>query len=263
MIQLSLSLLARIAGAVLLCPPDIIEQSLPMVAPLPLSMPELQRRQTVDRLLQECWGSGDGFEVQLSDEWIVNGGSFLEEEEVKIEAQIRPSTYGEITPLGVRQLFHHMGMTSPIRKTDMAFIDLGSGAGKLVAQAYLELKHLKYAVGVELAPSRHEAALVAKSKLSHRLASNEEITPSSKLEFIEGDLFQTNLSDATHIYVSSLCFTQEMMQQLEEKLKSEACNVECVASLKRFSDMGKPSIEYVEMSWTKPNGSPVYFYTRN
>jgi hypothetical protein len=132
----------------LLCPPDVIERSLPMVAPLPLSMPELEQRQIIDRLLQECWGSDDGFEVSLSDEWIVNGGSFLEEEEaVKVEAHIRPSTYGEITPPGVWQLFHHMGMTSPKRKTNIAFVDLGSGAGKLVAQAYLELKHLKHAVG--------------------------------------------------------------------------------------------------------------------
>ena len=40
------------------------------------------------------------------------------------------------------------------------FVDLGSGAGKLVAQARLELppERLARAVGVELSPSRHNLA---------------------------------------------------------------------------------------------------------
>ena len=51
----------------------------------------------------------------------------------------RSSAYGEATSLGARQLFRHMGMTDdpldPNPSTDaVVFFDLGSGAGRLVAQ---------------------------------------------------------------------------------------------------------------------------------
>jgi hypothetical protein len=254
------NLVARIAGAILLCPPDVIESTLPMIAPLPSSLEELRHRQAVDQILEKCWGTGDGFEVQLADEWIVNGGS-LEGPEL-----YRPSTYGEVTSLGARQLFDRMGMTTPTTETsDVFFMDLGSGAGKLVAQANLELKRPKRTVGVELAPSRHQAALEARNKLFtisyESLSLNRPL--SSTLEFIEGDLLQADISQATHIYVSSLCFTTNMMRQLEEKLKTQASNLKCVASLQPFPGMGKANVIYIEMSWTKPNGSPVYFYTPN
>ena len=250
------NLLARIAGAVLLCPPDVIERSLPMVAPLPSSFSELRHRQIVDQILEECWGVGDGFEIQLNDEWIVNGDL------INGPDLYRPSTYGEITPLGARQLFAQMGMTATL--SEVFFIDLGSGAGKLVAQANLELKHLKRAVGVELAPSRHQAALTAQTKLLKKASSLSLDRPlSSKLELIEADLLQANFSQATHIYVSSLCFTADMMKQLEKKLKTEAPKLECVASLQKFQGMGKAMVSFIEMSWTKPTGSTVYFYRPN
>ena len=57
-----------------------------------------------------------------------------------------PSTYGEVTTLGARQLFYYMGMTTkerdhpPTHQPDtIVFCDLGMGRGKLVVQAFLEL----------------------------------------------------------------------------------------------------------------------------
>ena len=48
----------------------------------------------------------------------------------------RPSAYGEVTPQGARRLFAAMGLRpQEIANADAMFFDLGSGAGRLVAQA--------------------------------------------------------------------------------------------------------------------------------
>jgi len=240
---------------------------------------------------------------------------------------MKPSTYGEITPLGVRQLFGVMGL---LDRTDTAnaadssaahFVDLGSGTGKLVGQAVLELSStLGRATGVELSPSRHASAIRAKEALIewlHREHPNDgdrsDSTPSTrsstissisvspsekafdageildKLELIEGDLFDVDLSTATHIYVASLCFPDNLMLRLEETLSQRiarqkqqqqqqqqdqvhngndnttgrVANLQWVATLRKFpNDLGgiHPIIRFMEMSWTSPLGCAVYLY---
>jgi hypothetical protein len=87
------------------------------------------------------------------------------------------------------------------------------------------------------------------------------------VQFCEGDLFALEISEATHVYASSLCFTNVMMAGLADKLQAEAPNLQCVATLQKFPpdslfDITYPAMEFVEMSWTKARGEgcPVYFY---
>ena len=205
---------------------------------------------------------------------------------------MKPSTYGEITTLGTRQLFGAMGLldgnpnTSPV----CHFVDLGSGAGKLVGQAVLELsdKTIQRATGIELSSSRHQAALSAKRSLLEWVenAKKSENTSTlsidaneieTKMELIEGDLFDVDLSTATHIYVASLCFPDTLMLQLEEMLLQRIArqrgiseknietisNLQWVATLRPFpNDLGgiRPIVRFMEMSWTSPLGSAVYMY---
>jgi hypothetical protein len=281
---------------------------------------------------------------------------------------MKPSTYGEITPLGARQLFGAMGLFDYNRNRcryrksqhsnsdaddadddggDSAhFYDLGSGTGKLVAQAVLELSSpmlgkttLKKATGIELSPSRHKSAIQSKQNTLNTLCNTKELKSLSsssssssgqqyeynmynatgnniindnnndKLELIQGDLFDIDLSTATHIYIASLCFPDNLMLKLEERLMTLITSVakqqqqqdrdneddddnngekddtittpaakrsrtkkqkqqqkqqlQCIATLRKFpNDLGgiKPTIRYMEMSWTSPLGSAVYLY---
>lgn len=223
---------------------------------------------------------------------------------------MKPSTYGEITPLGARQLFGAMGLletdnfSSPSPKNNKSnnhhpsafhFFDLGSGTGKLVDQAVLEAS-IERATGVELSPSRHESAIQAKYALIERLQrqgttnNNQPISSErytnviNKLELIESDLFDVDLSTATHIYVASLCFPDNLMLRLEERLRQRVTQqreqehdgsdnndkddtvvtkLQWVATLRQFpNDLGgiKPIIRFMEMSWTSPLGCAVYLY---
>ena len=301
-----------------------------MIAPFPGTIQEFQNRIEVDKILEECWKNSDaGYEVQPSDEWIVNnqlqqqrGGDYydilenesFDESSTAMTARRRPSTYGEITPLGARQLFGAMGLLDCPRiqlqqsrehKRPVHFFDLGSGTGKLVGQVVLELPpgNIERATGIELSPSRHESAVQAKGVLQRLLGtefrserfrfdrddrmkavslSEETINrfSSDNLELLQGDLFEVDLSTATHIYVASLCFPQNLMVRLEEKLQllrqqqlekqrdqphggAGESELQWVASLQPFpNNLGgiRPIVRFMEMSWTKPFGSAVYLY---
>jgi hypothetical protein len=294
--------------------------------------------------------------------------SIMMKDRKKTTMIMKPSTYGEITPLGARQLFGAMGLydynryrkgqhfDSDADDDDGAhFYDLGSGTGKLVAQAVLELSSpllgkttLKKATGIELSPSRHQAAIQSKQNTVNTLCNTKKLKSlfssssssssrqqyeyniynatanniindnnNNKLELIQGDLFDIDLSTATHIYIASLCFPDNLMLKLEERLmtlltsiskqqqqqqqhedrdrddendndnsgerddtitdpatkrsrtkkqkqqQQQQQQLQCIATLRKFpNDLGgiKPTINYMEMSWTSPLGSAVYLY---
>lgn len=317
-------LIAQVLGAILLCPSDVIERWVPMMAPFPSTWEEVQHRKTVNKILEVCWNNPDaGYEIQPTDELIVNNsqeqeqmkqrgatGSFFRCEqddasEVAVDDNIapmvEPATYGEITPLGARQLFGAMGLhgASSRNYPPAHFFDLGSGTGKLVGQAILELPAdtIESATGIELSPSRHECAMRAKEALLQCRAKHydhdrfmtydycNDIV--NKLEFLQADLFEVDISSATHIYIASLCFPDTLLFRLERKLiqilsrqakqqqdkddvigahvgvQNNPSRLEWVATLRRFpSDLGgiRPTIRFMEMSWTKPMGCIVYLY---
>lgn len=194
---------------------------------------------------------------------------------------------------GARQLFYHMGLTDmkEHEKQSYQFFDLGSGGGRLVIQSHLELPSLYKSVGIELSPSRHKIALQTWTELVEsgdalRIrkmaeqswgAKSDRNNNKSTVELHEGDLFKLDISQATHIYVSSLCFTEDMLERLVGKIEREGTSLQVVASLrtlpllddndedriKRVVLGDSPWMEFVEMSWTKARGDgcPVYFYS--
>lgn len=344
---------AQLLGAVLLCPPDTVERCLPMMAPFPRDVDEFNYRKWVDRVLYESYREDEdcGYHVQWGDEWIVNhqngyhqwgimdDDAMVAGEEVDVKGDgattfaagktlsltssskdggtasvMKPSTYGEITSVGVRQLMGAMGLTSsPYHRpeesdvvddcpTAIHFFDLGSGAGKLVCQMALELaahagsddsrlpRPTVTTTGVELSPSRHEAAVRAKEALLSRLHTEQRMggrqpslsPPWSVVELVHHNFLEADLSTATHVYVASLCFPPALMEALEDKLVRHAPRLQCVATLQRFpNDLsstpvptpldGKdrpppsrrshlPTSHYVEMSWTAPFGCAVHVY---
>jgi hypothetical protein len=267
-------LVAQVFSSLLQCPPDVMERYLPMMAPLPSSMEELRRRHIMESILHEAFDKypNAGYEIQLMDEWTLNGHHFVEKK--ILEHNLDPSTYGEITTVGTRQLLHAMDLFNSRNDGDIHFFDLGSGVGKLVTQTAMEVEEKTRTVkatGVELSPTRHETAIqrqkrlqqLQRESLGDNAISFKLLTlATTSVELIQEDLLQIDLSTATHVYVASLCFPPSLMQQLEDKLLQQSTKLKCVASLKRFPhDLGRsPFVMHMEMSWTKPYGCPVYIY---
>ena len=171
----------------------------------------------------------------------------------------RPSAYGEVTYAGARGLFAAMGLQA--RGRPASFMDLGSGAGRLVAQAWLELPDLQRAIGVELAPTRHAAAMRAWERLE---AAPQTASREGSPEFWLGSMLEADLSCATHVYVASLCMGDSLLDQLWSRLLTQAPTLEVVASLREFRTAKVPPDDKVEveMTWTPKGGrgSPVFIY---
>jgi len=202
---------------------------------------------------------------------------------------------------GARQLFNHMGLSAPkSRNIDngipkLQFFDLGSGGGRLVLQSHLELPSVCRSVGIELSPTRHEIAMRRMNKLvvSGTVDRIRELAykswgwetgscSSSVIDLIEGDLFELDITKATHMYLSSLCFSESMLERIVDKIETEGFSLQIVASLRllplrksgdrseekdtpdnlRVVRLGEnPWMEFIEMSWTRGDGCPVYFYS--
>lgn len=177
-----------------------------------------------------------------------------------------------------------MGLyANSINSRDFQFFDLGSGGGRLVIQSYLELPSVIRSVGIELSSIRHQ---IATNRLGE-LKSNGELERirqfactsqgirnefETTIDLYEGDLFQLDISKATHIYLSSLCFSDDMLNRLVDKIETEGISLQFVASLRllplsqnkrgRVAKLGdKPWQEFIEMTWNRGDGCPVYFYS--
>ncbi|KAL7540126.1 hypothetical protein ACHAXR_010943 [Thalassiosira sp. AJA248-18] len=324
-----MNLAIRIAAAVLSVPPDVLapmvrltllypillsskahhfasQHKVPMMAPPPRNALEFDLRNEVDGALSGRCSSADGsaplFAISREEVNFVNCNSGLPhaEEAFRSENDIPDaSTYGEITSLGARQLFHHMGLTKNTANANMnskpnyQFFDLGSGGGRLVLQSHLELPSVFKSVGIELSPSRHNIAVqtwenlvesgdaLRIRKLAERSWGMKTDSDISTVKLHEGDLFELDISQATHLYLASLCFSEDMLERLVDKIAREGTSLQIVASLrvlpllqdgkvqtdeakiKHVSLGSDPWMEFVEMSWTKARGDgcPVYFYS--
>lgn len=265
-------------AASIMCVPSEVFTTPPMIDPNPPSTPhEFERRKKITSLLSRGWSPTDGFQIPVEET------DDLDDLMGSEGIGQRPSTYGEITELGARQLFHYMGLTSSstddgdnsslvknhgnVANEDHTFVDLGCGNGKLLLQAYMELPNVQQVLGIELANARYKAAIQAWGKLKKE-ATDVRLGKSAVVDIREGDLFQMDLSSATHVYVASLCFTDAMMQRLAHKLRDEGDKLQVVATLKPFPQdfdqrLGIPQKKFLEMSWTKSrgNGCTVYFYS--
>ena len=201
----------------------------------------------------------------------LDGPCASDDEEATIGAQFGEyaASYGEATLEGTRAILDALDLTTlPQAAPDCVFVDLGSGVGKMVAQAALEYA-VSRSIGVELCESRHVRALLACERL---LASLDE-PPAVAIELRLGDMMQADeaLAAATHVYLSSLLFSPNTMLKLAVLLDS-APNLRMVASLQRFPPSSKWNFVKraakvrAQMSWVDSDkedaGLEIHVYCR-
>ena len=165
--------------------------------------------------------------------------------------------YGEITLKGIEQLVKLFEKTQPIRtypNNQQTFYDLGSGIGKNVIMVASLVPGIK-SKGIELVKERHNKAMNVYHSFKNKLKEN--------IEFICGSFFDYNVSDAAWIFISNLCFTDEINKKLTEQLENQvkqntliACSVELPVNI-AFKLI---HIYLIPMTWEKQ--SILYFYKK-
>ena len=232
----------------------------------------VERWKRNDSILSKYWSPEDGVRTRFSDSGTENIGNH--------DSQSHQLTYGEVTPLGVRQLAYEMGIAkcndnSNAKNADdlndendskIIFYDLGSGVGRLATQMYIDQPNrVAKAIGIELAEDRHTIGTIAlegivaeeqdATEIFHTSHNEDEPTvPWSYMfptepfpvQFIYGDALEVDLDPATtHVYISSLCFPKNVLLALQKKLLGLP-NIRVVAALNRLDLMHQLGGEHWE-----------------
>lgn len=163
-------------------------------------------------------------------------------------AHQRSLVYGELTWPGVERLAKALELGE-----DDVFYDLGSGVGKLVLQ--IAMMPVKKSIGVELTKTRYESSVAALAQIKKQGLLD------AKCQFRNESLMDSNLADATAIYVASTCFSDSFMLKLTRKLAAYNKPMRFVT----LRDLGKrpPQFKYVKAiklvaTWTRTLDAHLY-----
>lgn len=188
---------------------------------------------------------------------IWNAGFLIPEQEVEsIKAAKGAPTYGEILWESADELFKEL----KISKKDRIY-DLGCGTGKFITQAYLQTPAKKF-VGVDLSQTRLLHAQNVQSGImdqAKKVLGKRKFTK-KKWEYRHENIVETDISDATVVYMCSTCYSDELMSDITERLSFCKKGLR-VATLKQMPF--HPNFKLVKtltlpMTWS--SGSPVYIY---
>jgi len=235
-------------------------------------------------ILSQYWSPNGGVDSSLFGNGNGNGNN--------LESQPHHLTYGEVTPLGVRQLAYEMDIANcddgdDQRRTsfdnennnndddddEIVFYDLGSGVGRLVTQMYIDQPdRVTKAIGIELAEYRHEIGARALEGIMEKYNGEGQFYPSDygdnnvftsmittmpfSIQLIHGDAVEVDFdSTTTHVFVSSLCFPENVLLAIQEKLL-RLPNIRVVAALNRLDLIHQRGREEwkerdvpIQMSW--------------
>eukprot|EP00928_Gymnodinium_smaydae_P025025 TRINITY_DN20070_c0_g1_i1.p1 TRINITY_DN20070_c0_g1~~TRINITY_DN20070_c0_g1_i1.p1 ORF type:complete len:375 (-),score=87.80 TRINITY_DN20070_c0_g1_i1:67-1143(-) len=135
----------------------------PVLAPDARSPEEERHRHNVYSALARYWGDDrSGYGIPVAEESSIASAGRSSVTSDGADTTRKPSTYGEVTPIGVRQIGRELQLDSlEALEEPVVFADLGSGVGKLAVQAFLEFPRLSRAIGVELSSSRASSARAA------------------------------------------------------------------------------------------------------
>ena len=188
--------------------------------------------------------------------------SALEETERSLIAAVggpRAAVYGEITADGFQKLAQHIGLDCAD-----SFIDLGSGEGAIVLQAASEYG-VTCSMGVELSPSRHQAALSALTRFPAAVRARST--------FICGDAAGSGaaldaLSRASVGWCCNMMFDDSFQRRLAERIGDHADRMRILVVTMPFPEGVKGFVQakvpaMCRMSWDIHNRDhPCVVYVR-
>jgi hypothetical protein len=170
--------------------------------------------------------------------------------DIVVENKVDNTVYGEITYQGMQILANKLKLTP----RDV-FYDLGCGMGKLVLYMYLA-KPIKKSVGIEMIGKRYTIADYALASL----VSQGFLDPKRELKLIHNNIRNENFSDATAIFMSSLCFPPGLIEELDQKFSKfkKGLRVATLKPLPESTRLTLVDISYLPMTWTAT--SRIHYY---
>ena len=141
---------------------------------------------------------------------------------------------------------------------DKVFVDLGSGNGNIVIDAMRNYTDLYKSIGIELSEDRHNVAMKNLDNFK-----NEKKLLHKNIHFFNEDILDSkwNYIDFDIIYISNLCFSDEINKRLSEKINNECkgdTHIFCSRPLYQLSKIPPPKIFQVPQTWTSKSNINYY-----
>ncbi|CAJ1439216.1 unnamed protein product [Effrenium voratum] len=253
------------------------------VGPAPRSPLETQLRWEVENLMNRVYDWRlSGYVIGSAEDEVVKAA----QKRVAQNESLQAHTYGEVTPIGVRQMAEALGLRQ--LGPEVSFVDLGAGVGKMVLQLYLEFPRVTRALGVELHPVRAKRGKEAFSQMKALkdlqglrrdgllsallprcaeapLAASQLKIGAANAHVEEADMLEVDLGDATHVFLASLTWGVTLTKLLCQRLL-EAPRLVSVAALSRLELPGfrEEDTHRFQTSWTarSVDGSRLFLYFR-
>ena len=105
-------------------------------------------------------------------------------------------------------------------------------------------------MGIELAPTRVKYAKKVQKKLNKLISSDKN----RSVDFLEQDMLDANLSDATAIYIASTCFSDKVMTKLTKKLSHPKYKVPKVYHVTLDKNLNLKDFEKIRTGVTLEDG---------
>ena len=177
-----------------------------------------------------------------------------EEDKKKFRDNGYAITYGELTLDGLTQIMNH-DLNDPNELNelnDKVFVDLGSGYGNVVINVMKNFKGLFKGIGIELSETRYNTAI---EKLK---SESKEIQ--KKIHFSCNDILDDGFhySDFDIIYISNLCFSDEVNEKITNKIRSECNENTRIFCSKKLVGIEPDNAFDVKQTWTDKSNINYY-----
>ncbi len=146
----------------------------------------------------------------------INGYNVSSAARTKFLGDVSTLLYGEVPFQTCKEIIEKANA-----KKDSVFFDLGSGTGRVVMEAFL-LTDFRKTIGVELLDGLHDKAMEVKAVFDKNIKPEiSEHIVGRELNFIHGDIFKIDYSEADFIFMNHPLKDSDLFLQLEEKLLNE------------------------------------------
>jgi SAM-dependent methyltransferase len=159
---------------------------------------------TLDQLLESLYSETNSHRISTNDRDQLN----LKSDEL---------TYGEIVFLSFMDILARLNI-----KPQEIFYDLGSGSGKAMLVAALNYDFAK-ARGIELLPGLITLANKKLAECRNLIQWHDKNLADvyqrriDKIEFVQANIFDVDISDATLVFINATCFTQDSWDKVLKK----------------------------------------------
>lgn len=168
-------------------------------------------------------------------------------------------TYGELKDESLPILYEVFSRYAPLSNivgSYRNFYDLGSGVGKVVLGLTALNSSLK-GVGIEVVSERVQQANTALQRV--RDTSIRQRIEFLCLSFLDDSIHYGN---ACWLFISNLCFTDDVKQKLTEKLEKELIAGAIVVCSKALNSDKFEEVNYITLPMTWSDESKVYVYKK-